>query len=256
MIDHVREIAKTFLQSLKERGNRDPLDVGRSFAEVLYTLDVLAFAFEVRAEFILARSALKRWAEHGQLSGTEIASLHKETETVIALLDQYGPLSLPAPRAFPWLTDADLKKIVERDYTELHSLVLPNGAWKSAIILAGSITEAILFALIVKDRTRLAAAKAHSSWPTVRISDPAGSGTMAKGEDKLSLEDLIKLATVLGLIDTADEEPFDRILRNYRNFVHPTREVKDERECSEGRALMAKGALDAMCEHFNATLKA
>ena len=75
-----------------------------------------------------------------------------------------------------------------------------------------------------------------------------------KDVDELSLEDLIVLATAVGLIDKADEETFDRVLRNYRNFVHPKREIKDERDCTEGRAFMAKGALDAMCDHFDETL--
>jgi hypothetical protein len=42
----------------------------------------------------------------------------------------------------------------------------------------------------------------------------------------------------------------DQVLRDYRNFVHPKKEIRAEHACSEAEALLAKGALDGVCNYF------
>jgi len=40
-------------------------------------------------------------------------------------------------------------------------------------------------------------------------------------------------------------------LRDYRNFIHPKKEIRTGYPCTEAEAFMAKGALDAVCNHFS-----
>jgi hypothetical protein len=48
----------------------------------------------------------------------------------------------------------------------------------------------------------------------------------------------------------------DQVLRDYRNFVHPRKELKAAHHCTEAEATLAKGALDVVCNHLEAALAA
>jgi hypothetical protein len=58
-----------------------------------------------------------------------------------------------------------LKGIIERDYKELTLVLFPGGAWKSTVIMAGSILEAILFDLLGSDPATQAKAMASQAAP-------------------------------------------------------------------------------------------
>jgi hypothetical protein len=60
-----------------------------------------------------------------------------------AIVHQAGA-AVNVTRQFPYLTDAELRAIVERDYVELNVRLFPARAWKSTVIMAGSILESIL----------------------------------------------------------------------------------------------------------------
>jgi hypothetical protein len=45
-----------------------------------------------------------------------------------------------------------------------------------------------------------------------------------------------------------------RVLRDYRNFVHPQKEKKVKYECNEAEAGLAKYGLDGICDHLEKTL--
>ncbi len=42
-------------------------------------------------------------------------------------------------------------------------------------------------------------------------------------------------------------EPIDQVLRDYRNFVHPKKELKAQHSCDEAEAFMSVGALEGVC---------
>ena len=68
---------------------------------------------------------------------------------------------------------------MQRDYEELSQKVIPDGAWKRAVVLAGRVTEAILFYLLTAP-ARLAAAKVEPSAfnpPGRRRASPSGRPT-------------------------------------------------------------------------------
>ncbi len=65
-----------------------------------------------------------------------------------------------------------------------------------------------------------------------------------------SARDLIKVAADLNLIPKERAVAIDQVVRDYRNFVHPRKEIKAKHPCVEAEAMLAKGALDAVCNHL------
>ena len=104
--------------------------------------------------------------------------------------------------------------------------------------MAGSVLEAILLDQLMTPTNKAAATSAAA----------APKSDIASG--KWKLHDLIKVAAEIGLIPTDREGTIDQTLRDYRNFVHPLKELRAAHECSEAEALLAKGGLDGICNHF------
>lgn len=127
------------------------------------------------------------------------------------------------------MRDADLRKIVERDYRELAQILLPGCAWKSAVVLAGSILEAVLY-------DRLTAVPAL---------------TRATPEEQWRLADLIRVAAERGLLPASRAEAIDPALREYRDFLHPRTAIRAAHPATEAEATLAKGTLDAVCNHLD-----
>jgi hypothetical protein len=162
----------------------------------------------------------------------------------LPILDKFrGEGSRGVPRSFAFLADPDLRAIVERDYTELTLVLFPGGAWKSTVIMAGSILEAILFDVLTEP-TRLSATLASSKKPS--------KGDITKGE--WVLQKLIDVAVHTGILPQGRADTIDQVLRDYRNFVHPKKEIKSAHQCTEAEAGLAKYALDGVCNHLEATL--
>lgn len=242
MIEHIKQLGERLVREIDENRGA-PFATLQAFQGEVNDLDRMDFAPDARADFLITRNAFNRVLQAYKAS--EGAMAKEYAVRLLKLLDKFGPLAQPAARKFLWLKDSDLQKIVERDYIELSKLLMPSGAWKSVVIMAGSITEAILFDLLTKDATRLSKAKAAPS-----SKDKKGNPIP---EDNWKLHQLIKIATEIGLIDKDRSDTFDQVLRDYRNFVHPLKEVRAAHACGEGEAYMAKGAVDALCDHFDRT---
>jgi hypothetical protein len=155
----------------------------------------------------------------------------------IAVLDLYAGIGSQASlRSFAFVTDPDLRSIIERDYKELSLILLPGRAWKSTVVMAGSILEAILTD-VLKNPANIARATSAAAAPKRK--------NLAAGEWKL--HDLIKVSVELGLLPSDRATAFDQILRDYRNFVHPLKEIRAAHPCTEAEAHMSWGALEAVC---------
>ena len=101
-------------------------------------------------------------------------------------------------RSFAWLTNIDLRKIVERDFRELTLVLFPSGAWKSSVVLAGSILEAILYDRLTRDGSWVAKAMSATKAPKKRggiVKDIAANAE----EDEWKLAFLIKVASELAV---------------------------------------------------------
>jgi hypothetical protein len=170
---------------------------------------------------------------------------------LVSLLDSYGgPGSQAEARSFSWVKSKVLRQIVERDYRELTLVLHPSGAWKSAVVMAGSILEAVLYDLLTRGPSRVKRAMAAANAPPKSKGGPARNIRKNTGNDRWDLADLIAVAVELKLLPSDREKTIDQVLRDYRNFVHPHKEVRADHACSEGEALAAIGALMCVCDHL------
>ena len=200
----------------------------------------------MQTELLLLRASVP---EFSYKDWTEVT---KYLQRVLEVLKCYrGEGSSGVTRKFPYLTDQQLQSIVERDYIELRLKVYPSGAWKSAVILAGSLLEAILHDLL----SNPVRADNTNSSPRAPKRKDGTSFNIITEYDHWKLFDLIEVAADIKLIQNERAKSIDQVLRDYRNFVHPNKEVRSKHECSEAEAMMSVGALDGVCNHFEETHK-
>ncbi|TOG58122.1 hypothetical protein CGI99_22890 [Vibrio parahaemolyticus] len=62
---------------------------------------------------------------------------------------------------------------------------------------------------------------------------------------------MIEVAVDIGLLPVQRAASIDQVLRDYRNFVHPQKELRSQHPCTEAEAFMAKGCLDGIYNHLN-----
>ena len=174
---------------------------------------------------------------------------------VITVLDAYGEDTRASSRRFDWVLDKEWRDIVERDYAELTRLTFPAGAWKMTVVAAGSILEAILCERLA--RSPEDEEKARDGLTLVRRKKAEdrtpGDGAKVPRADRVNrwnLEDMIVVAARLGILPPDREKSIDAVLRDYRNFIHPTKERRAKHAPSEGFAQQAVGTLNTVCDHF------
>jgi hypothetical protein len=114
-------------------------------------------------------------------------------------------------REFSFIKDGGLRKVIERDYTEIQKAYI-GGCWKSVIILSGGAIEAVLLDLLLQNqRNTQAASKAPKNSDITRW----------------DLSDLIKVSVELNLV-SAGVEKLSHSVREYRNLIHPGNEVRNK----------------------------
>jgi hypothetical protein len=220
-----------------------------AIAEELDRLDPREFEPSARAGIVQARANLTYFGTVKGGTGTVIKGV---LDKLRPLLDQYrGEGSGGIRRSFAYIADADLRKIIERDYIELANKVFPDQAWKSTVIIAGSILEAILFA-VLSDPKRLATTNASTKGAKAKGGVPID---ITVDPDAWKLIHLIEVAVDIGVLPKARADTIDQVLRDYRNFVHPKKELKAKHECTESEAGLAKYGLDGVCDHLEKTLR-
>jgi hypothetical protein len=168
----------------------------------LQRLDPRDFLPDARYEFIVAQLELELWDKQWTHGGPRIFvnEFNQEPQSrpvirnllkrVIAVLEKYGSEGWRGQtRSFSFIKDNDHRQIIERDYKELVLVLFPGGAWKSTVIMAGSILEAILFDVLAADAARNAKALASPAAPKGPMED-------------WRLENLIKVAADIGVLPT------------------------------------------------------
>jgi hypothetical protein len=237
MVHHVRLLVEEFLAG---RGTLSGPILAMELATELSALRTSDFEAGARADFVNARGMIRRvatWASNSE------EAYQRAFAPILPVLDGYrGEGSGGTVRLFPYVHQTSLRRIIERDYLELTVKLFPAGAWKSTVVLAGSILEAILLDLL-SDANRAPSAEANPKGPR----KPMSSGDW-------KLVQLIAVAVDLGLLPASSAASIDEVLRNYRNFVHPRLELRENRQLGEAKALLALGALKDVCDHFDRTL--
>ena len=122
---------------------------------------------------------------------------------------------------FEFVTDDALRESLERDYAEVQA-ALSVRAWKATIVLAGSITEAVLVDHLIANKYQERSAK-----------DPR----------ELNFQALITAAEA-EMVLTSQTAHAAHAIRLYRNLVHPGRELRLAEVVDEDAARTAKTLLD------------
>jgi hypothetical protein len=120
-----------------------------------------------------------------------------------------------------FIISPDLRSIIERDIKELN-LCIRQGTVKVIIVLCGSIIEAILLDLLSLHESESLSATKKGKGPIYRW----------------NLENLIDVALELNLINTG-VTMFSHSLREYRNLIHPGRELRDNLKVAPEEAAIA-----------------
>lgn len=132
-------------------------------------------------------------------------------------------------RDFPFISDNELRKILERDYLEIQIALIAQ-CWKSVIIMCGSAMEAILLDLLKQDEEE---AKSSQKAPAER------------NLEKWSLNDLIEVAIDLELV-TEGIAKLSHSVREYRNIIHPGNEIRNKIEFGKEEARIAIEVLNIL----------
>lgn len=115
---------------------------------------------------------------------------------------------------FAFVKDARLNKAVIRDFQELN-ICAQHGATKAAMILGGSIIEAVLLDHLKRPRRKV---KAEAAYSTIYHGKSKKLGEMG-------LDDLLKVAGNMNLLPP-DAIKLCDLVKDYRNLVHPGRELR------------------------------
>ncbi len=256
MAEHIVTVA----QMVKEYvGKWEDVDVWRKIiprceviVDEMKQLQPRNFAPDAQTDFVIVRQELDEF--HRQLIDRTVlssflnsdrgdaryrAGLIAKMDRVISVMEKYGGEDRASIRRFPFIKDADLRQIVERDYTEVKGKSYPARAWKSTVIMAGSIAEAMLFDVLFSDPARKASAFASPEAPK--------KGGCIQPENEWRLASLFAVAVDLGIVPKGRGATLDEVLRDYRNFVHPKKEIKAAHPCGEAEAGLAISGLDALC---------
>ena len=244
MTAYIKRIIEELLAIPDRQHSPRYVSLSQALVQELNRLNPTDFLPHVRFEFVDNRSAYSWYiANEYYHMDSEINPL---LNNLLRVQDSYGGEgSRAVSRTFDFIIDLQLRTIIERDYRELELILFPSEAWKSCVIMCGSILEAILYDQLTSSPDIKARALASTK-------APRGKGGIVKDldNDEWKLHHLINVAVDLNILPESRSNTVDQVLRDYRNFVHPAKEVRAQHPCSEAEGLLSKGALDGICNHL------
>jgi hypothetical protein len=128
---------------------------------------------------------------------------------------------------FDFINDEKFREILERDFEELNKCLEIKSS-KSVLILSGSIIETILTDYFV-------------NFPVDGFSEKKVLG--------MDLFPLIELAKEHGLISQSTKE-LSTVIKNYRNLIHPGREIRKNERFDFDTAVVAKSLLNIILKEI------
>jgi hypothetical protein len=243
LIQHLVELTENVLN---RKQGLNPFDLRKSVYEELQRLDPADFEQAKRADFIAVKGQFERLANpwpHETNTGSKIYPAFSALKAILPFYRGQG--SQPPSKSFSFTSDPQLAAIIRADYAELHLKVIPSRAWKSTVILAGSILEAILYDILGSAKNAANADAFVKSHATFKSLPSITSG-------RWTLEALIEGAVALNFLRTEDSDVIDQSLREYRNFIHPMKQVRSALAIDDKRAALATAALDIVIDHLEA----
>lgn len=187
-----------------------------------------------RMKFIAARFAYQAddfKVNYLSQSGGSTDQIVSDLETIVnnALAEPMRPEESP----FKHFKDKKLQAILERDLIEVQK-TFEARAYKACIVLCGSILETALYEFLRRDVVRT---------NTKAIDWFKHKNPKSIEGDDWKLFELIAFACAHNLLPKDREETFHDTLRDPRNLIHPTAELKGAHKIDEDNAGMSKHAL-------------
>lgn len=149
-----------------------------------------------------------------------------------------SPLISITTRDFSFIKDKKLKEIIERDYSEIVK-GFATERYKSVIILCGGSLEALL---LYRLRENEQAAKKSNKAPKEDI-------------EKWDLNNLIDVATDIKIIENPAIKKLSHSVREYRNLIHPGRELRSGLKVEPEEAKIAFEVLNILIREFKKDYK-
>lgn len=150
------------------------------------------------------------------------------------------PDEFPAPTThhLPFVTDASLRESLRLDIEHV-ARALANSEWKAATVLAGSVIEALLLWKLgtLPPADVDAAAKTARNWKAVRPLN------------EWHLSDYIEVAAIVPPTHpfiVADTVDLLRVVKNYRNLIHPGRAERLAQTCDKRTAYAAVAGMEGV----------
>lgn len=242
-------------ERLKGRKIQDVAILIKGIAREIDRLEAIDFAPDVRYDFVISRETFRSMASN--LSGFSVTHHTRELALDVSkLLDSYGGTgSGVITRDFSFIANTDMRKIVDRDYKELTQRVFPDKSWKSTILLSGSILEAVLYDQLTSSPERIKSAMGAKAAPKY-LDKTKGKKvprdiTKNDRDNQWMLNDLIQVACELEILQKEHKGDSLVIIKNFRNFIHPTAELRMNSPISDGHATASKGMLDIVLDQLS-----
>ena len=243
MVQYIKDI----IQEISSRDkNGSIFHIFEELHTELSRLDPRDFQPSAQARFVIEMATLRANIARGPVAFTP-RTIGDHCGNIKEFLDAYGgPGNHVTLRDFSYITNDKMRNIITRDYREIMLNLYPSGSWKGTVIMCGSVLEAVLDDVLFEDTTRNALAVASAEAPK--------KGGIAKPRESWKLFNLIEVAVDLGHIKSEDAKCVHQSLRDYRNFVHPNKELRVGHECGEYEAQMAHAVLNMICDRLPNTL--
>jgi hypothetical protein len=138
-----------------------------------------------------------------------------------------------------FVSDAALRSGLARDIRAANA-AFDHGEWKGAIVLAGSVIEALLLDSLLTYRQQsslkfeAAARKCHQDEPL----------------EKWVLHALTRVSQELGIVDADTANACD-LARSFRNLIHPGRELRTAQPCDRPSAMSALAAMELVIRELS-----
>lgn len=249
-MSHVaRNIAQELLESIQKnrKGDREGQSLRNTLLEQLGRIHAKEFAPVAQPRFLVLVDKMNRFKRDMTMDDDWMD--RQMLRDLVELFDEHYGAARSTGRKFTYVKNADLRKIIERDYSELETRLFPTQAWKSVVIMAGSVLEAVLYDLLTNEPAAVTAAMSATAAPKKR-GGSVRDITLDTYEDEWKLNDMIKVAAELKIIRPDDERTTHAVLREYRNLVHPRVELKGASPVGEAEATASKGMLDIILNYL------
>lgn len=224
------------------------LDLIDRIPQHLITLDEKENTFFLMS-LSMIRNAIRMWSNGytgnmGYVPGVPRGNpVNVIREALKKCLDDYPS---PETSELSFIEDKELRESLRFD-SYLIGRSLSNLEWKPATILAGSFIEALLL-------WGIEATGKESISKAIGLFIKEHSRKIESNPKEWNLEKYCHIARILSLIKE-DTLKAVMIAKDYRNLIHPGRELRLEQRCDKGTAYLAAGAVERVVRDLSGFFK-